>query len=300
MKFGKLESVSDIDFTLPAEYERNATVLGEKPYTTGIWMGGTMWNLPQWKGKIYPLKAAQKTFLHHYSSQFNTIELNATHYKIPSVETAKLWLNEVPDHFQFCPKFPQSISHYRRFQNCQESSDSFLEVLDVLRTKRGPSFIQLPPNYSRQKAEILFQYLEQLPRDIRVAIEFRHPDWFDGSNDAAMLWKQLEDWGIGAVLSDTAGRRDAVHMRLTAKFFVLSFGGNNLDQSDYPRLDAWAEKLHNWSQLGLEDFYLWMHQTDSVLTPESCIYFADKASKLMKRSIDKPTILNEGKSLLLF
>ncbi|MFM2000329.1 MAG: hypothetical protein RL204_2276, partial [Bacteroidota bacterium] len=118
MKYGKLDSIEGVDFTLPKDHKQTKSLLAGMPVDLTILQGGTMWNIPEWVGKIYPLKTPKKDFLREYAKQFSTIELNATHYRTPTKETVLSWVEAVPESFKFCPKFPQSISHYRRFKNC--------------------------------------------------------------------------------------------------------------------------------------------------------------------------------------
>ena len=84
----------------------------------------------------------------------------------------------------------------------------------------------------------------------------------------------MKDLGMGAVISDTAGRRDALHMRVTAPFVLVRFGGYEGHASDEARLDAWAQRIASWQNEGLEEFHLLVHQPDSVHTPETSRQFA--------------------------
>lgn len=290
MKYGKLDNIEGIDFTLPADHKDTKMALSGKASTPVILQGGTMWNIPKWVGKIYPMKTPKKDFLKAYAQQFSTIELNATHYRTPTKETVRSWVEMVPEAFQFCPKFPQSISHYRRFKNCDQVTDDFLNAVLEMGNHLSTSFIQLPPNYKSDKAEELIAYLSSLPRDFKVAIEFRHESWFDGNAQAEEVWSALAELGIGSVMSDTAGRRDAVHMRLTTPNCIVRFGGNNLDATDELRLRAWVERIGVWKKRGLQEFQLWMHQTDSIVTPETCVFFADEVKSQLKIDIKRPTI----------
>ena len=119
------------------------------------------------------------------------------------------WASAMPEGFRFCPKFPQIITHFRRFNDCDGPTDDFVDGLLALGNKLGPAFIQLPPHYAPKHAAAMTAYLEKWPRELRVAVEFRHPEWFEGGAQAEEMWARLRDLGMGAVISDTAGRRDA-------------------------------------------------------------------------------------------
>src|SRR5262245_35026499 len=115
MDFGKLPSVDNVDFSLPPEPIQNAEVLAAltKPAKPAIYLGSTGYNKKAWVGHWYPSGAKDKDFLRYYGTQFNTIEHNATHYRIPDDATIAWWRDETPADFRFCPKIPQTISHAR-------------------------------------------------------------------------------------------------------------------------------------------------------------------------------------------
>ncbi len=295
MKYGKLDEVGGIDFSLPADHPQTAHVLnGRAPERFEVRLGGTMWTVPSWKGRVYPNKLAQKDMAQWYCKQFGTIELNATHYKIHGPEVTARWADLADDDFRFCPKFPQLISHYRRFKNCEGLTDEFIEALLAMGKKCGPSFIQLPPNFSPTKADDFLRYIEKWPRELAVAVEFRHPDWFSGHAAAESVWQAMAEWGVGSVLSDTAGRRDAVHMRCTNDVLVLRFGGNDLHSTDAARFNDWAQRLVDWRDRGLQSVYVLMHQPDSVNTPQSCALFADALTARMDVTIKLPQPIEMG------
>lgn len=289
MKYGKLDSVDHLNLSLPPDHPQTRRVLSAGlPEVFEVRAGGTMWNIPEWKGKIYPAKTPQKDFPAWYCRQFGTLELNATHYRIHPPETLRKWAAFADDHFRFCPKFPQLISHFRRFNNCEGLTDEFIEAILALEHNLGPAFIQLPPNFAPKSAEVLMHYLKKWPRELKLAIEFRHPEWFSGSPEAEAVWELMQALQMGAVISDTAGRRDAVHMRCTAPFLLLRFGGNDLHPSDTQRLAEWAERLADWHQGGLREMHLLMHQPDSITTPETCRIFADALTARMDVNIRTP------------
>lgn len=271
MKFGKLESTEElrgIDFTLPPP-----VIEWRKPHSgeLKVYSGGTTWNVRPWRGKVYPQKEPMRTWPTHYGNAFSTIEFNATHYKIYSPEKMADWANQLPEDFKFCPKFPAIISHYRRFNNCDGPTDDFIEGLLALEEKLGPAFLQLPPHFAPKHREKLLTYLESWPRELKMSVEFRHPEWFTGGAEAEVVWSKLSELGIGAVISDTAGRRDALHMRFTAPHILVRFGGYSGHATDECRLSQWADLLK--STPGIESFYLLVHTDDSVFTPETCEMF---------------------------
>lgn len=290
VKYGKIpEEEQDallpgVNFDLPPDHGDSALGLAQglvhgAPLPLEVRAGGTMWTIRPWRGSVYPEKAPQRTWPVHYGQAFGTIELNATHYRIHPPERMAEWAAGMPDDFRFCAKFPAIITHYRRFNDCAGPTDDFIAGLDALGHKRGPAFIQLPPHFSPKHADRLLVYLESWPRAFEAAVEFRHPEWFSPTPEYAQVveevWSAMREWGIGAVISDTALRRDAVHMRMTAPFLLLRFGGYEGHPSDMRRLEDWCTRIKEWHSAGLRSVDLLVHQPDSVKTPQTCRDFAE-------------------------
>ena len=291
MKFGKVDSKSEldgIDWGLPlTRFEINRATSSA---TTRISAGGTMWTIKPWRGSVYPQKDPMRTWPMHYGVQFGSIEFNATHYRIYSPEKMAQWADKMPEGFEFCPKFPAIISHFRRFNNCEGPTDDFIEGLMAMGNKLGPAFLQLPPQFSPKHSSKLLAYLKSWPREIKMAIEFRHPLWFKGGKETELIWSAMSELGIGAVICDTASRRDALHMRVTAPFVIVRFGGYDGHKSDLVRLENWADWIKENSSNGIESFYFLVHQTDSVYTPQTCIEFADLVKKKLDIKVKSPAL----------
>lgn len=277
MKFGKLENVDHLSFSFEVPTQDFSFLPNERSGVLEVIIGGTVWGVPQWKGTHFPAKAKPSEFLHYYSRFFPCIEFNGSYYRIPPVAQLEKWVEQVPENFLFCPKFPQSISHWRQFQNCERETDLFFEALFAFGKNLGTTFIQLPPHYSPSKAEPLLRYLENLPRDVRYSVEMRHPDWFVG-NVLEEYANELKKLNVGLIVCDTAGRRDAVHMRLTSDELVVRFGGNDLHASDEVRMNQWAKQLRDWEKVGLKKCYFWIHQPESLHTVESMNQFKEVLS----------------------
>jgi len=298
MKFGKLEDISGIGFILPPDHPHTLNNLAlQRLKEKKIYMGGTMWNIPKWKGKIYPAKTKADQMGPEYCKQFSTIELNATHYKIHGPEIITKWKNFSTKEFMFCPKFPNLITHYRRFLNSEELTAEFLLAISHFEEKLGPSFIQLRPDYSPKYANRLVDYLKTIPEDFNLALEFRHPEWFARNAEAEKVWKLIEERNITAVISATAGRRDALHMRMTSDTLILRFGGYDLDPSDEIRLAQWADRIKYWIENGLNNVHIWMHQFNSIKTPETCILFGKMLEEKTGISVKVPSMVQEQRSL---
>lgn len=271
MKFGKIDHPEAYgDFSLPITHEI-FDLLPERDGDLKVTVGGTQWSSIKWGEQWMPKGVKSDQRLMHYSRMFNNVELNATHYRIFPRETMEKWAEQVEGDFVFIPKFPQSISHFSRFVNCEERTQLFIESLDALGDKCGPAFIQLPSNYHAGNLEALLTYLENLPRHHRYCVEFRHESWFEDTEIWNTVVAQLYAWNIGLVISDTLGRRDALHMAITTPFVIVRYGGYGLHPSDTVRLENWVQWLSSHSKV--REFHFCIHQPDSILTPETAQLF---------------------------
>jgi hypothetical protein len=107
MDFGKLPSLDNIDFTLPQDHADTARVLQQATkIQPKIFIGCPVWADKGFVGKLYPKGTRETDFLSEYGRQFNAIELNATHYRIPSLTQVAKWKADVPKDFKFFPKVP--------------------------------------------------------------------------------------------------------------------------------------------------------------------------------------------------
>ena len=270
MKFAKLPSVDNVDFSLPPEPPQNEEVLSALPRPTRqhIYIGGTGYNVKHWVGSLYPFGAKDRDFLRYYGTQFNTIEHNTTHYRIPDAATVARWKEETPADFRYCPKIPQTISHARDLGVYSGLIQVFCEAIKDLDEKMGCCFMQLPPHFSTREIPILERFIERWDRQIPLAIEARHESFFEPTVAAETFFQMLQENNIATVITDVAGRRDVCHMRLTNRRVLVRFVGNELHPSDYERVGAWSERLHFWLEAGLHEVYFFTHEPDDVLVPE--------------------------------
>ena len=313
MEFGKVIRVEEIDFSLPAD-DRMTDQLFEglaenRTAPVKIYVGCTQWGNKNWLGKVYPKGTKDKDFLAHYVKQFNGIELNALFYNLQPRSVIERWASLADKSFRFCPKFSNTITHTLQLKNTDRDTDLFMEHMQHFGPTLGYSFLQLSDKFGPDRADVLQEYLRGLPRDFRTCVELRQEDWFSpahrpSGNGAAVndTWQLLHDLGIGAVITDTAGRRDCVHMKLTAPVAFIRFVGNNLHPTDYPRIDAWAGRLKTWIDKGLREIYFIIHSPDELYAPELALYVVEQFNRQCGTNLKPPRLLKEdqSKNLTLF
>ncbi len=302
MDFGKVtpKELESVDFLLPAEPASNKLVLsGKKTKHPKIYIGCAKWGRKEWIGKIYPKGTKDANFLEHYVKHYNSIELNATHYQVYGPATISKWAEKAKGFdFKFCPKIPQVISHYSGFNNVDAITDSFLEGILAFKEHLGPIFLQVSERYSPNQRDKLFNYLKSLPVDLQFFLEVRHPDWFADKAIRKELFDTLRSLNIGAVITDTAGRRDCAHMELTVPKTFIRYVGNSLHETDYTRTDAWIKRLKYWLDNGLEELYYFMHMHNEATSPELTVYLVDKMNKELGLKLKKPEFVSKQGKLL--
>ncbi len=294
MKFGHVSDneLDKVDFSLPAEPPGNAGVLGGKPVPKPVfYIGCANRGTREWIGKIYPKGTKEADYLDEYVHHFNSIEFNATHYQVYGPAIISKWAEKAKGRdFKFCPKVPQIISHYSGFNNVDQLTDSFLEGILAFGEHLGPVFLQLGEKFSPANKKNLFRYLASLPTDLTFFLEVRHPDWLIGQ-EKKELFDTLRSLKIGAVITDTAGRRDCAQMELTLPKTFIRYVGNSLHPTDYTRMDVWAQRMKYWLDQGLEEIYFFMHTHGEVHAPEMIVYLADKMNEIAGLQIPKPVFI---------
>jgi uncharacterized protein YecE (DUF72 family) len=146
--------------------------------------------------------------------------------------------------------------------------------------------------FSPNRKEELFTYLKTLPTDLQFFLEVRHPDWFKKDNIREEMFATLKSMNMGAVITDTAGRRDCAHMHLTIPKAFIRYVGNSLHESDFTRCDAWIERMKYWIDKGVEELYFFMHMHDEATSPELTVYLVDKMNAAMGLNLIKPTFVD--------
>jgi uncharacterized protein YecE (DUF72 family) len=316
MEFGRVtpEEVLTIDFTLPPDGEQTKlTLQTQKPITTagiatlsspkaGFYVGCAKWGRKEWKELIYPKKTKESDFLGEYVKHFNSIELNAVFYNIPKEEQIAKWAAIVAENtngdFIFCPKFSRTITHIKRLKDADFITDEYIKAISAFGKYLGPCFLQVSDNFGPNNIGILADYLEKLPKDLKVFIEVRHKDWFTPSAKAE-LFSLLAKLDKGAAITDASGRRDCLHMELPTSDAFIRFVGNGgkLLDSDKARVDEWVIRLKQWLDQGLQNIYFFLHQHDEADTPLIADYTIEQFNKHLGSDLSRINFINQNNLL---
>jgi uncharacterized protein YecE (DUF72 family) len=150
-------------------------------------IGTSSWSSDDWRGRFYPAKARPAEYLALYAEHFDTVECDATFYRIPAASTVDGWRARTPEGFVFASKLPQEITHERGLVDCAAPTREFLGVMERLGDRLGPILAQFPYVAKRADAveyatgdgfrERLRAYLDAWPAERRLAVEVRNATW---------------------------------------------------------------------------------------------------------------------------
>jgi uncharacterized protein YecE (DUF72 family) len=298
MEFGRTHEneLDSINFSLAAEPSFNKKILKEMHLQNPkVYIGCAKWGRTEWVGKIYPPKTREKDFLQHYVEHYNCIELNATHYKIYGENGIKKWAAKAKGkEFLFCPKMYQGITHRGSLKGKEFITNEFFRGIVAFQRHLGPIFVQVSDTFSPKRKDELFTYLASLPKDLQFFLEVRHPDWFAKEKERDDMFNFLKAHNMGAVITDTAGRRDCAHMYLTIPKTFIRYVGNSLHPTDYTRIDAWVKRMKYWLDHGMQELYFFMHMHEEATSPELTVYLVDKMNKECGLNLVKPKFIDNS------
>jgi uncharacterized protein YecE (DUF72 family) len=208
-----------------------------------IRIGCSGWNYGHWRERVYPKGLPPRRWLEHYATLFDTVEVNATFYRLPSRAAVANWVAGSPPGFLFAIKASRYLTHLKRLTDLDTGVRRFYERIEPLvrSPKLGPVLWQLPANFHRDDGR-LAAALDGLPPG-RHCFEFRHASWFTEE-----VYELLRRRGAALVIGDSPNRPFQTH-ELTADWTFIRFHygsrGRNGNYSER-ELEAWAERIEGW------------------------------------------------------
>lgn len=205
-------------------------------------IGTSGWNYSHWQGPFYPQGSPKSKWLEYYTEHFDTVELNATFYRLPKPDVFRNWHDRTPSSFLWSLKASRYLTHVRRLEDPEEPLKRLYDACHHLGVKLGPILFQLPPNLVYHE-NLLKTFLGYLDPSCRHVMEVRHASWL---NDTFL--SHLEKHNIAFCISDTAGRYPYSEA-VTADFvYIRLHGSGKLYKSLYSEeeLTLWADKISGW------------------------------------------------------
>jgi len=235
-------------------------------------VGCSGWNYAHWRDVVYPRGLPRRRWLEHYATLFDTVEVNTTFYRLPTVKAVAGWVEQSPPGFVFAVKASRYLTHLKRLTDMERGVARFYERIDPLvgSGKLGPVLWQLPPNFHRND-ERLASALASLPSG-RHAFEFRHPSWF-----VPEILELLRAHRVALVIADRPEIRSFQSHELTADFAFLRFhhGGGDGNYT-HRQLSPWARRIEEWSRT--RDVYAYFNNDWSGFAVENALWVEQRVA----------------------
>lgn len=237
-----------------------------------IRIGISGWSYAEWRGgPFYPKGLPQAHELEYASKWMNSIEINATFYRLQSPASFRKWAAATPEELLFAIKGSKYITHQKKLKDINIPLANFFAsgVLE-LGKKIGPILWQFPPWY-RFGYERIESFLKMLPKTtrqaarlaaentiknpqnasaratknvlLRYAFEPRHESFFcDGFLDL------LREHNAALAFADAAGKWPYAEDLTADLVYLRLHGSTELYASGYTddELTEWARKIRSW------------------------------------------------------
>jgi uncharacterized protein YecE (DUF72 family) len=234
-----------------------------------VWVGTSGYSYPEWRGSFYPEKFPTTKMLPYYAERFPTVEINNTHYRMPTEELVAGWAAQTPERYQLTLKAPKRITHDTRLKNCEDSTKRFLEVANTLGAKLGVLLFQLPPFFKKDIA-VFDAFLATLPAGTRGAFEFRNASWFDNE-----VYARLKAKNLALCVADS--EKLSTPAEITADYAYFRLRDEGYQREDVER---WARTIQEKTG-ACKDVYVYFKHEEKGIGPE----FA----RILMRSLGLPT-----------
>ena len=209
-----------------------------------IRIGTAGYHYKHWIGTFYPEKTPPSKMLEFYLRHFDTVELNNSFYRLPTVEAFDCWRNAVPRNFIYAVKASRFITHNKKLKDPENALENLLPRAENLGHKLGPILFQLPPKW-KVNTERLERLLEILPRAHRYAFEFRELTWMKPEVN-----RILERFNAAYCIYELAGYHSPFDVTADFAYVRLHGPAAGKYQGSYSdaRLREWARRIEHWAK----------------------------------------------------
>ncbi|MFC1474472.1 DUF72 domain-containing protein [bacterium] len=223
--------------------------------STDIHIGTSGYSFADWKGPFYPEKLKQGEMLAYYSRFFDTVEINATYYRIPPPGAFAEMARKTDDDFIFFVKLHKSMTHEREGE-LEPFGELFNAVSPLEEAGRFAGFLAQFP-WSFKNSDNNFEYLGWLVEKLAgrpLFVEFRHVSWITDP-----VLDMMREKGVGYCIVDEPQHEGMVPsvLETTTPAAYIRLHGRNEEDWWNPRpgsdrylydysdreLGEWAEKV---------------------------------------------------------
>lgn len=235
-------------------------------------VGCSGWVYRDWRGTVYPEGLPQRRWFEHYASRFDTVELNATFYRLPTATTVERWAEQAPRGFVYAVKLGAFGSHRMKLRDATSWLPNHLDRVRRLGGALGPTLVQLPPRWRRDVGR-LDEFLSAAPRALRWAVELRDRSWLHDD-----VYSVLERHGAALCIHDLLERHPWVQ---TTDWTYVRFHGPDARTEKYVgrygprRLWRAAARLATWADAG-SDAYVYFNNDFGGAAVADAEWFRDR------------------------
>ena len=226
-----------------------------------VYIGTSGWSYKSWDAAFYPPDLPKNKQFEFYASQFLTVEINATFYRLPTLKMVRGWRDKAPDGFVFAVKGSRFITHMKRLANLKDAVQRYFRRIHALEKRIGVVLWQLPPNFQKN-IERLENFLRRLPKQYRHAVEFRHISWIEEE-----VFELLRSYQAAHVSVSSLGM--PMNLTVTSDIVYIRFHGLQGGAAhDYngDELKPWAKHIREQSKAG-QQVYVYFNNDANVRAP---------------------------------
>src|SRR3954452_550581 len=90
-----------------------------------VHVGCSGWVYKHWRGLFYPESLPQKRWFERYAQEFDTVEINASFYRLPLATTFDKWRDQATSGFRYAVKVNRFITHMKKLAGVEEALNDF-------------------------------------------------------------------------------------------------------------------------------------------------------------------------------
>jgi uncharacterized protein YecE (DUF72 family) len=230
-----------------------------------VLIGTSGFTYKSWNAAFYPKEIPQRLQLEYYASQFPTVEINATFYRLPTENMVRGWAKRVPADFSYALKGSRFITHMKKLANLDGGLDNYFVRVHPMKRRVGIILWQLPPMLQKDIPR-LDAFLKQLRTyRYRHAVEFRHRSWYEDDEALELLRKHKTAHACLSTLN--------MPMNLTVtsdQVYIRFHGLEGGFAHDYTRaeLEPWAKFCREQAAAG-RAVYAYFNNDVNVRAPQN-------------------------------
>ena len=229
-------------------------------FPANMLVGTSSWSSKDWCGDFYPESIDPAEMIRAYSNQLPTVEIDATWYRVPSINMVDSWNSKTPDNFVFSAKVPKIITHDKYLEDCESELNEFISVMSRLEDKLGPLLLQFPyfakgknPGEYETGTDFinrLKRFAALLPRELKWALEIRNSKWVQPELLELLREREISLAFVDYYTMDPLYKMTYRKEVFTAPFVYVRFLGNRrIIEEIVKKALQNGQRTRNWESL---------------------------------------------------